>query len=199
LKFEINHLVLGSFLLFLLVNPKVCVYKCNSCSIHSVVIDICSIFIHKVGDLDRVNSQQCRLHSLEVDAHELLSSLLLEDGSCVRKGFLDDSRLDVHEIFMQDWPADETEILGSGDENLEQRKLARIRRQSSDSYLVQFQLITIARLPVTFNENDIARCYLKLFSAQLHHREHSSDFICFQLLVDSLDGIRVLFCTPKVL
>lgn len=42
-------------------------------------------FVHQVRDFNRVDANHCGLSALEVDSHVLLSSLLLEMCSGVRK------------------------------------------------------------------------------------------------------------------
>lgn len=87
-------------------------------SIHDNFFRCCSVLVYQIGDFYRVDSQHRRLSSLEIDSHVLLSSLLLEMGSCVRQRFLDDSCLNIDEAFLQDWTSDETEVLRSSDEHL---------------------------------------------------------------------------------
>lgn len=87
----------------------------NFSDVDAIVVDLSCGFLYGVCEVDRVDPEHRRLLSLEVDSHELLPSLLLEMGADVGQRLFDDGGLDVDESFLQDWLADEGEVLGSSD------------------------------------------------------------------------------------
>jgi len=114
--------------------------------------------------------------SLEVDPHVLLPALLPEVGLRVAERLLHHGGLHGDESGLQNGPAHEGEVPGSGQKDL-----------------VQADLIAYRWGPVSLHQDDIARGYFELLAAQMDHRKKASLLGLLHLAVDSLaDALALL-------
>lgn len=80
-------------------------------SVDGFRVKLCLGFVDEARDFDGVDADHCGLGALEVDSHELLSSLLLEVCSGVGQRLFDDCGLHVYEALLENWSTDEAEVL----------------------------------------------------------------------------------------